>query len=723
MTPDNDLPTQNQKTESKPAGLAVWKKILFAGVAVVLFFGLLEGALAIFGVEPRSYEEDPYVGFSGYAPLFVEATSADGPAMMERAPDKAELFNMQRFRRQKPDGVTRVFCVGGSTTYGRPYGDVTSFCGWLRAFLEVAEPDRRWEVINAGGISYASYRVAVLMEELIEYDPDLFIIYTGHNEFLERRTYPQIIAMPRAVRGVGAVASKTRTWTAIEGVVNTVRGGSEGRQDEVDTLGTNVVTLLDDAVGPSAYTRDDELRDKVLDHFRFNLDRMVEIARSVGAEVLMVTPASNLRDSGPFKSENRDDLNAAEQAEGLELTQQGAEAAQNGDLEGAAELLQRAVWIDGRHADLQFMLGRVLYRLERFDEARAAFEAARDEDVCPLRALGPVPGIVREVAAEHGVPVVDFAEIVDQASENRIPGNNLFLDHLHPTIDGNRLLALALLDAMVGRGWANPSADWGETAVQRVTEQVTGGLDATAHALALTNLSKVIGWAGKLGESYVLARRAVALDPEDIRVQYQAGVAADMVGRVDEAMEHYRKAIEIQPGAALPHGNLAVALEKKGMMDEAVENYRIAYQNSTPEMLDHHRENYVNGLVKAGFMAYNQGQADEARALLTEADTIRPGDPQILSRLGTVLMATGRADQAAEKLRLAAQQRPGDAGARNRLALALALAGRPAEAATQYSQALAMDPAITQSPENLFTVLERMGNNALAAEVRRNFSP
>jgi Flp pilus assembly protein TadD/lysophospholipase L1-like esterase len=638
--------------------------------------------------------------------------------MMERAPDKAELFNMQRFPRDKADGTTRIFCVGGSTTYGRPYGDVTSFCGWLRAFLEVAQPERRWEVINAGGISYASYRVAVLMEELIDYDPDLFIIYTGHNEFLERRSYPQIIAMPRAVRGVGAVASRTRTWTALEGVVNTVRGGSGDRPDEVDTLGANVVTLLDDAVGPSAYTRDDELRDKVLDHFRFNLDRMVKIARSSGAEVVMVTPASNLRDSGPFKSENRDDLNAAEQAEGLELTQKGAEAFQNGDLEGAAELLQRAAWIDGRHADLQFMLGRVLYALGRYDEARTAFEAARDEDVCPLRALGPVPGIVRQVAADHAVPVVDFAALADGVSEHGIPGNNLFLDHLHPTIDGNRLLALALMDPLVERGWLSPSPTWGESEVQRVTEEVVGGLDANTHAVALTNLSKVIGWAGKLGESYVLARRAVELDPTDIRVQYQAGVAADMVGRVDEAMEHYRKAIEIQPGSALPHGNLAVDLEKKGRMDEAVDNYRIAFENSTPEMLDHHRQNFVSALVRSGVAAYGQGDAAKALERLTEADRIRPGDPEILSRLGTALMASGRASEAVEKLQTAARQRPGDAGARNRLALALALDGRPADAAAQYSQALAMDSAITESPENLFTVLDRMGKTDLASEIR-----
>ena len=48
-------------------------------------------------------------------------------------------------------------------------------------------------MINAGGISYASYRVAVVIKELARYEPDLFIIYTGHNEFLEERTYRTLI--------------------------------------------------------------------------------------------------------------------------------------------------------------------------------------------------------------------------------------------------------------------------------------------------------------------------------------------------------------------------------------------------------------------------------------------------------------------------------------------------------------------------------------------------
>ena len=84
--------------------------------------------------------------------------------------------------------------MGGSTTFGRPYDDATSFCGWLRELLPELEPAHEWEVVNAGGVSYASYRVSLLMEELVKYDPDIFVIYSGQNEFLEDRTYRDIIS-------------------------------------------------------------------------------------------------------------------------------------------------------------------------------------------------------------------------------------------------------------------------------------------------------------------------------------------------------------------------------------------------------------------------------------------------------------------------------------------------------------------------------------------------
>ena len=157
--------------DSKPSqppplrALSKWKKCGYAALAFVLFFSLLEALLFLLGVTPSLYDEDPYLGFSGSTPLFV---AKSGEPRMETARNKQRWFNYQTFLIDKAPDTLRIFCLGGSTTYGRPYEDPHSFCGWLREYLPEADSSKQYEVINAGGISYASYRLSHLMEELIE---------------------------------------------------------------------------------------------------------------------------------------------------------------------------------------------------------------------------------------------------------------------------------------------------------------------------------------------------------------------------------------------------------------------------------------------------------------------------------------------------------------------------------------------------------------------------
>ena len=148
------------------------------------------------GVRPAYFRRDPYAGFTPNVRHFQEEAEPGGNSMVTIVPSKRETLNPIRFPARKPPGTFRIVCLGGSATYGRPFFDHTSFAGWLRALLPRADSSRKWEVINAGAISYASYRVKGIMAELAEYQPDLFIAYMGHNEFLERRTYAGVLQAP-----------------------------------------------------------------------------------------------------------------------------------------------------------------------------------------------------------------------------------------------------------------------------------------------------------------------------------------------------------------------------------------------------------------------------------------------------------------------------------------------------------------------------------------------
>ena len=114
---------------------SVLRKILFSSIGFILFFSGLEILLTLFGVRPVSQTRDPLVGFSSAIPLFLEKVNSDGRIDYVTARNKLRYFNNQQFPKSKPQGVYRVFCVGGSTTFGRPYNDKSSYTGWMRELL------------------------------------------------------------------------------------------------------------------------------------------------------------------------------------------------------------------------------------------------------------------------------------------------------------------------------------------------------------------------------------------------------------------------------------------------------------------------------------------------------------------------------------------------------------------------------------------------------------
>jgi hypothetical protein len=149
-----------------------------------LLLALLELTLRLAVPSPPVNIEDPFVSFHRLSPLFAADPTG---TRFETAEERLTAFCPQSFAAEKKPETLRIFCLGGSTVQGRPYSIQTSFTTWLELNLRAARTGADSEVINCGGISYASYRLVPIMRELLEYEPDLFIIYTGHNEFLEDR--------------------------------------------------------------------------------------------------------------------------------------------------------------------------------------------------------------------------------------------------------------------------------------------------------------------------------------------------------------------------------------------------------------------------------------------------------------------------------------------------------------------------------------------------------
>ncbi len=668
-----------------------WKNILFTIIIVAVFFVLLELALTLVGVRPVLVTEDPFVGFAENIPLFVEARQPDGSVLLKVAENKWRLFNRdQSFPKEKSANSYRIFCMGGSTTFGHIYYDRVSFCGWLRAFLRAADPSRNWEVINAGGISYASYRVAHLMNELKQYQPDLFVIYSGQNEFLEQRSYGGMMNIPPEALRAGAVLSRTRTWAAMEKMINAVRPDSPEKAKKRYQMSGEVNEILDHTLGPTTYHRDDPLKEQIIMHYRLNLVRMIEIARSSDAEVIFVQPAVNLKDMSPFKSEHKEGFGEQALKEWNDLYRRAGELQKQGQLSEALEKYRQALQLDDRYAELHYRMGQVFFEMKKYEEAEKAFWRAVDEDIAPLRMLSPMQRIVEEVTSRHDVPLIDFPGVLRKAYstqyDHAVFGKEYFDDHVHTKIEGYRLLGLALLDQMIKQRIVAPDTSWGDAAMEAAKKEVMSGLGPHAQGLALKNLGKTLDWAGKFDEAYQAFLQSLEVLGPDPEVYFRLGTAsigrgafdeaifyllqtvalepdrADIhqklarlfvqQGRIEEAIEHYREELRYYPNNYIAHADLAVMLAKKGENETARQHFEaalklapdleyahlnlailLARERRYEEALVHNRAvlrvnpNQPLAHLYAGVILKNQGKTEEAIHHLSEAVRLKPDDP------------------------------------------------------------------------------------------------
>ena len=92
-------------------------------------------------------------------------------------------FKPSLFFRTKPSGLFRVVCLGGSSMFGTPYIMSGTIPAIVRKQLRHLMPDRDVEVVNWSATAINSNVVRDLSEELIRFEPDLVLVYMGHNEF------------------------------------------------------------------------------------------------------------------------------------------------------------------------------------------------------------------------------------------------------------------------------------------------------------------------------------------------------------------------------------------------------------------------------------------------------------------------------------------------------------------------------------------------------------
>lgn len=369
------------------------------------------------------------------------------------------------FLHQKTSQTFRVLCLGESSVAGFPFECQVPFPRQLRQMLAEACPGRRIEVLNAGIAAVSSHVIADLLPELLTIEPDLIIVYTGHNEFYGVYGSGSSLSgggRPWLVRASLAL-QHLHLAQAMKAVIGWI---GSSKPDTSDSR-----TLMQHVVGDQTITFMSPRYETTVAAFRENLTALLEKSRERGIPVLLATLVSNERDLPPFRS-NPDPGTTDHTGPGLKVGQ-GVGYLAAGRVEDARAIFVSALEDDSGHAGAWYGYARTLLQDGDTVSARRWFRGARDRDLIRFRAPSDFNGVIRSLVREGGARLVDLDSIFASRSQGGITGSGLICDHLHPNPDGYYLMARAFFDAIketdilrdIDRTYTPPSAPYGVTAL------------------------------------------------------------------------------------------------------------------------------------------------------------------------------------------------------------------------------------------------------------------
>lgn len=463
-------------------------------------FAVATGLLVPVGIElacrvlsPDAATADAYVEYLGQRPLFV---LDEAEQHYQIAENRRAYFAADSFPKQTNTKTRRIFVLGGSTVQGRPYSLPTSFSTCMEIGLKTAVPKYEWDVVNCGGVSYASYRLLAILDEILNYEPAAIVLCTGHNEFLEFMTYRD------AVQAIDTFGESAVGWSNLASVrmlrrlfgSNPEANDFSRNPDTSKALPTEVDAMLDQPEGWDAYRRDVLDRLRIQRQFERNLKRIVTVCRERKIPLLMVSPVMNLRDCPPFKSEFDSSFDVNQQQQFLKQLEDAVQLGAT-DSDAAVVMLEQLCTSQSQYALAWYQLGRQRMDQGQFEEAKQAFQTACDEDVCPLRMTSNLRSILRNVADDSQTEFVDLHQFFESQSRHGLVGDNMLVDHVHPSFASHRKIGCLLVEPILELLAIPPTQQqWQEKAMSRFKNDFDqlGSMYFLRGRRALDNLN---GWA------------------------------------------------------------------------------------------------------------------------------------------------------------------------------------------------------------------------------------
>jgi len=554
---------------------------------------------------------------------------------------------------EKPEGTRRVILLGESAAAGYPMTDLhlgrMVQARWMARF-----PGQPVQVINLSMVSVDSSALRDFAREALAFEPDMFVIYAGHNEFV-------------GPSGPASQFLPPSTWSSLRCVrmLRSISSLVVGSAPRPEWRG------LDEYRGVHI-AKDDPALDATLQRTEDNFREIVRLARQQGAKVLFCTPAVNLDDWPPAEGD-------PDEVGGIDAVLAAQDAGKNGGFRSAALVYAAA---QKRKAD--------------GDLARAwpLFREACDLDALRWRADSRVRALPPKIASSAGpdVMAVDADRWLHEMNPSFTTDREFFLDHVDFAWPGRVAVAELIVDGMAslwGLAPLDSSADasaawWGKfPAVEQelrrnlmftgydehdmwslASKLLRSGVFAESPTMAPRrselaekvkdlNRRALLGW--DTSDLVVAYERAQLQNPDDALTHFTAGRLLGLRGEGARAGEAFAKGLALQPYNPEARLNHAAFHMTRGETDLA--------RASLDQLKEY--DPAANGLTKLeAALALREGDLPAGAALFEKHLAQSPGDADAWATLSEIQMRLGEYD-ASERSRQRAKEAGAKARARN----------------------------------------------------------
>lgn len=357
---------------------------------------------------------------------FIEKRQ-DNVKIYSSNPDCWSLRQDISFQLPKSEDVFRIFAFGGSTTEGSAYPDYkVNFMNFLQLMLEDTYPTIHFEVINFAKSGENSSDVVDKMKLALQYSPDLFIVYTGHNEFLN------LIDPYMKLSPLQSFLMKSALYSSIYYKMINVFPELQ------------IAHLIEKRSFIDKPVCDKRGFEKIYANYTRNISKIVKMSQNNGIKLIMLAPTGNYAQWQPNRSVRWRKISSEQDLKWGEYFNKAQNLKNENRLIEASLAFEKCREIDSTFSQVEFEYAELLMKLEKYAQAKRAFKAAVDYDGAPKITCSILINQMCEICVANEIPFINANSVFESYSPHNVNDPILFIDAHHPSWRGDVFIARAV---------------------------------------------------------------------------------------------------------------------------------------------------------------------------------------------------------------------------------------------------------------------------------------